>query len=114
MWDGRDAIRDCVHSVLGDEIVTPMKKVYYTEKVKQKNGRTCPITKVKFVQDCPACGMEMVLNKIKKGGIYKKKIQRFECTQCDYKEIVETDFDKFVRKGFADKDIGILKPHIQY
>lgn len=54
-------------------------KTYYTEDVKGKNGVTKPITKVKYVKQCPQCGGEMDLIEFKKGGVYKRQIIKWKC-----------------------------------
>lgn len=60
-----------------------MRKEYYTENVKCKNGVVKPITKCKMVDDCPVCGQEMILVTHKKGTVAKRSIKRFECTNKD-------------------------------
>lgn len=90
-----------------------MKKVYYVEKVKGKDGITRPVTKVKIVKDCPACGLEMVRTKAKKGARYRRRVEVFECQHCPHRELEETDLDKSIRLGYQDHNLGILKPHIE-
>ena len=85
------------------------KKEYRTVPVKQKNGRTVPITKL--VKQCPLCGCDMFIDHSVKGGFFKRARTYWLCSEtlCKHRELNEGEHDMYVRMGAYDENIGILK-----
>jgi hypothetical protein len=85
-----------------------MSKRYKKVLVKQKNGRTVPITKL--VKTCDACGNDMFVERNVKGGIHKRSRVYWVCSEklCQHRELNEGSQDKSIRMGVYDDAIGIL------
>lgn len=85
------------------------EKEYKTVPVKQKNGRTVPITKL--VKSCPLCMNDMFIESQVKGGVFKRNRTYWKCSEtlCNHRELNEGEHDMYVRMGAYDENIGILK-----
>ena len=84
------------------------KKQYRTVLVKQKTGRTVPITKL--VKTCPICMNDMFIESQVKGGVFKRNRTYWKCSEtlCNHRELNEGSHDGDVRRGAFDDSIGIL------
>ena len=86
-------------------------KVYYTERVKGKDGITRPLTKVKYNKNCPQCGGDMDLDKFKKGGVYKSSFIRWKCSDkiCNYSEREQNYYEMLENDVHPSHDKTFIK-----
>ena len=74
-------------------------KTYFTEYILCKNGLIKPITKVKYIKQCPQCGGEMFIVNHKKGTIRTPKFVKWWCFDriCGHSEVEESNTEKIKR-----------------